>query len=482
MHYGLFIFFIFFSGLLGAQTWNEFKLTASDGGNDDQFGEQVAIDGDRLVVGARFDDDSGNNSGSTYIYTWNSNNLNETILRASDGTADNEFGSSVAVDGDRVVVGAESGGPGGDDGSAYIYEWNGISWNETKLYGSPTGNFGHSVAIDGDQVVVGAQWDTDGSGSQQTGSAYIYKWNVTTSNWDSIKLTASDGASGDQFGVSVAIDSHRVVVGAIGDDDVAINAGSVYVFTWNGISWDTTRLYASDGSNQDFFGHSVAIDGNRIVVGAYKDDAQGTESGSVYLFDWNGSSWDETKLTPTDGADYDHFGFNVAIDRNYIVVGAYNDDHQGISSGSIYVFDWDGSSWGETKLNASDGTIDDDFGYSVAIDGNRLVVGARNDDDQGTESGSVYVYEQTTVGFSSPKKLDIKVFPNPTTKQLIITSTDKNLKTLQLWNLSGELLKSWTWPANTSRYHIQLRNLPAGLYNLKLQGAQHSNTARVVLR
>ena len=154
---------------------------------------------------------------------------------------------------------------------------------------------------------------------------------------------------------------------------------------------DTTvvnKILASDGANNGKFGCSVDISDTKIVVGAFGDNDKGDFSGSVYIYDLDGSN--EIKLTASDGAEGDNFGNSVAISSTNIVVGAMYDDDKGSASGSVYVYDLDGSN--EIKLTASDGAADDYFGYSVAVSSTKIVVGASGDDDKESGSGSVYIF------------------------------------------------------------------------------------------
>ena len=390
------------------------KLTASDGAAGDEFGDSVAVDGDTMVVGARRDDDNALEPGSAYVFTRQSGAWSPAAkLTASDGAFRDHFGGSVAVDGDTVVVGALwDDDNGSDSGSAYVFTKPADGWTTTSSFaakltpsdGAADDWFGGSVAVDGDTVVVGAHRD-DGSGS-----AYVFikpadGWTTTTSF--TAKLTASDGAGGDRFGVSVAVDGDTVVAGASGDGDKGSKSGSAYVFTKPADGWTTTstfaaKLTASDGAAEDYFGWVVAVDEDTAVVGAYGDDANGDESGSAYVFTKPADGWTTTssfaaKLKAPDGAAEDHFGWVVAVDGDMVVVGAYTDHDNGSDSGSAYLFTKPATGWTSTstaaKLTASDGAADDWFGASVAVDGDTVVVGASLDDDNGSDSGSAYVYE-----------------------------------------------------------------------------------------
>ena len=209
------------------------------------------------------------------------------------------------------------------------------------------------------------------------------------------KLTASDGAANDQFGYSVSISGDYAVVGVWYDDDNGVASGSAYVFKRSGTSWQQeAKLLPSDGAAGDNFGISVTISGDYVVVGAVLDGDNGNQSGSAYVFKRSGTSWtQEAKLLPSDGAANDRFGHSVSISGDYAVVGAFLDDDNGDGSGSAYLFKRSGTSWAqEAKLLPSDGAAVDFFGNSVSISGDYAVVGAIEDDDNGTDAGSAYIY------------------------------------------------------------------------------------------
>jgi len=309
------------------------KLVPSDGAANDIFGISVAIDGNYAIVGARQDDDNGSNSGSAYIFNVTTGaELHK--LTASDGVAGDNFGHSVAIDGNYAIVGARQDDDNGTtSGSAYIF--NVTTGAELhKLLASDGASydyFGNSVAISGNYAIVGARYDDD-NGSN-SGSAYIF--NVTTGA-ELHKLTASDGAADDYFGESVAISGNYAIVVAYADDDKGSNSGSVYIFNVN-TGAELHKLTASDGAESDYFGISVAIDGNYAIVGAHADDDKGSGSGSAYIFNVQTGA-ELHKLVASDGAASDQFGISVAISGIYTIVGARMDDDNGANSGSAYIF------------------------------------------------------------------------------------------------------------------------------------------------
>ncbi len=385
------------------------KLTASDGAANDEFGNSIAISGDTLVAGADLDDIGANaNQGSAYVFVRSGANWSQqTKLSAKDGAANDWFGASVAINGDTVVVGAnrDAVSANANQGSAYVFVRDGTSWSQqaklTASDGAANDWFGASVAISGDTVVIGASGD-DNSANMNQGSAYVFvRKNASWSQQQ--KLFAGDGAANDGFGNSVAVSGATVVVGA-GLDDIAANPdqGSAYVFVRSETNWSQqAKLIAEDGAARDQFGHSVAISGNSVVVGAHLDDwFQGSsfalDRGSAYVFVRSGKYWNQQqKLTAGDGGSGDNFGISVAIGGDTLVVGAERDTiGANLDQGSVYTFVRSGASWSQqTKLTASDGANGDLFGSSVAISGDRVMVGADRDViGANIDQGSVYVF------------------------------------------------------------------------------------------
>jgi uncharacterized repeat protein (TIGR01451 family) len=374
----------------------EQKVIALDGATSDGFGNPVAVSGDTALVGAVGDD---GNKGSAYVFVHSGSYWTQQAkLIASDGAVSDRFGYSVAISGDTALVGAYY-----DDslkGSAYIFVRSGTTWTQqaklTANDGEAWDYFGDSVALSGDTALVGAYSD-----DSNKGSAYIFV--KPGSGWTSMtqtaKLTASDGAYEDYFGNSVALSGDTALVGAHRDDS---EKGAAYIFIMPGSGWITTSTYtakltASDGVASDLFGQSVALSGDTALVGAHWDDIY---KGSAYIFVKPGSGWTTTstytaKLTASDGAGGDEFGYSVAISGDTALVGAHGDDDDGSASGSAYVFVKPGSGWTTTstytaKLTASDGAGSDYFGNSVALSGDTALVGAYLDDSQ---KGSAYFYQ-----------------------------------------------------------------------------------------
>jgi hypothetical protein len=271
--------------------------------------------------------------------------------------------------------------------------------------------FGHAVAISGPVAVMGAPHD--GDAGPLSGSVYIYVYDGTS--WvEQPKIAASGSEAEDYFGESVALSGNTVLIGARGDDDGGFEAGAAYVFRFGGTTWaQEAKLMASNADAMDLFGHSVAIGGNVAVVGAYQPVFG---KGAAYVFSHDATGWNEEAiLTASDGDVDDQFGLSVALSGNIALIGAHQDDDHGDKSGAAYVyrFNWSEAEWEEeAKLTASDAVPGAGFGYSVSLDGDVALIGANNDMDF-NESGSAYVFRFNGATWVEEAKLSAPVTAPP---------------------------------------------------------------------
>ncbi len=376
-------------------------LVADDGGVGDGYGWAVAIDGDIAVVGAVNDDARGTDSGSVYILGFDGSGWDEADKIVPAGIRTNDaFGDAVGISGNTIVVGA----PGDDDsgsgaGSVFVFELINSVWTQSALLVPPPpadgDNFGSSVGIDGDTIVVGAMLDDD-NGSN-AGKAYIYRrvagdWTLEAS------FQSDDIAEFDRFGKDVAVSGDRVLISCDSDDDLGSASGSAYVFTRVGSVWtQTAKLLASDGDEDDQFGERLDIDQDTIIIGARYDDAMGTWSGSAYIFEYDGVGWNEQiKLNAFDARSSEFFGHDVAIHNGRALVGAWgqNDPFGIFNAGAAYAYSRTSEGWTlDRKIVASDQEGWDFFGYSVAISSEHAIIGADGNDDfwWGEDAGAVYM-------------------------------------------------------------------------------------------
>ncbi|MBS0191686.1 MAG: hypothetical protein U0573_11535 [Phycisphaerales bacterium] len=380
------------------------QILAPDAATGDFFGWAVAISGNVGVFGAEGDDLTNptlTDAGSVWIIGRDGSNWLHGDLQVNAATpAVNEnFGVSTDIDGSYAVFGAMGyqGGAGANEGAAYVFQLQGSQWTQQQrlVPSAPFAGakFGRGISISGNTIVGGAPNRTVSFANQ--GAGYVFVRNGSTWSQQAV-LIASDGAAGDNFGVSTAIDGDTAVVGAYLDDSGALtDCGGAYIYTRSAGVWtQIMRIGASDAAANDYFGFSVAISGNNIVVGAYNKNS-GT--GAAYVFLREGPGFKQVaKLVASDAATGTNFGTSVAIDKNLIVVGCPKTSGGGFgNSGGAYVFtNPQGNTWQQVaKLNALDAQQLDNFGNSVDISGTNIAVGANLDDlSTATDAGAVYVF------------------------------------------------------------------------------------------
>ncbi len=432
------------------------KLNASDAGDGDEFATTIAMNGDYAVIGAPSKDGVGRNSGAAYVFRRQGTEwVEHTKLVSSEETPGDFFGTSVAIDGDTILVGGHrTNEPFADGGSVYVFERTGENWEETAKLSAPDGTnfsyFGYSVGLDADTAIVGAirddeagldagaayifvrnqsAWtlqtklignntksedfygyavDVDGDfaivtapRNRGTGAAYIYRregivWEQKR-NRIRHRMMPIDPDGATFFGVSVTISGTTAVIGATGALVGEEESGAAYVFTENEPPfWNQhVKLTAGDRKGGDQLGYAVAISGNEIIAGAPLQDAGGRSSGAAYIFQKSEESgWVESsKLSDGETASEDQFGTSVAISGNIAVSGAQQGDDIAPNAGAAYIFERNRILWLQRgKLTAEDGKAGDMFGNSVAISGETILVGAPGVDDAGPEAGATYVF------------------------------------------------------------------------------------------
>ena len=325
--------------------------------------------------------------------------LQEQEITADDGAPNAEFGVAVALHGTTAMVGAQQAtiGANEDQGAVYVFDQSGGEWTQSQKLTSDDGaafdTFGNAVVFQGDTAIVGAYGATVNNFAYQ-GTAYVFmRSNGTWSQ--SQKLAPDDGTDFNYFGYSVALDGTTAFIGA----DLL---GAVYVFNESGGTWtQTQKLTASDEGLSDVFGYSVLVEGSTAFVGAYGNNQF---QGAVYVFTESGGTWTETqKLTADDGTSNAYFGYAIAVSGTTLIVGAWGDGDN--LQGAAYAFTNSNGTWSQTqKLVPDDVQVQAKFGHSVAIDGTHAVIGADGDDNQ-TAQGTVYVFDESGGTWSQSQKL-----------------------------------------------------------------------------
>ncbi|MEP4049178.1 MAG: immunoglobulin domain-containing protein [Luteolibacter sp.] len=393
-----------------AGIWSEqTRVTNGESGATGLFGFSTDLSGDTAIIGATLEDtEAGIDAGVAYVFLRQAGGIwsQQARLTADDGSDEDHFGNSVAIDGALAAVGAVDDDTlaGVDAGSTYFFTRSNSSWTlRDKVSGTDSSDqFGESVALDTDTVIVGSPLNYTFIPPRfdlVIGSASVYRWDGSSLVFEE-KLLPSMETGFLRFGESVAISGETALVGApFGNTPSATQAGAAYVFTRAGESWSQqTRLFASDGQQVDQFGDAVGIDGDIAIIGALTGDTAGnSDSGSAYVFECNENSWLQTaRLTPTTIAADDFFGYSVAVSGNTVVVGAPSTNGSvGQDVGSAYIFQKNGQLWNQQATLSAGLTAASTgfFGAAMAADGDTVLIGAPGEDSTGNEaSGSLYVF------------------------------------------------------------------------------------------
>lgn len=461
----------------------------------DEFGWSVAISGNTAVVGARnADPDLGggpiSGAGAAYVYVRSGTGwILEATLVPRDAQPGDTFGISVAVQGNTAVVGA-SGRDVGDEenaGAAFVFTRQGIEWRQrAELVAKDNfeqDGFGVAVAIDGSTLVIGADAKDLGP-IPDAGAAYVFI--QQGGDWDQkAKLAASDADLGEFFGSAVDVSGGRIIVGATQADPYDVTGpGKAYIFEGQGNSWQEKAVLSPENDRLgDFFGSSVAISGGTAVVGAkFHDPNLGsgriTNAGAAYVFDRVGNDWEQqATIYPLDAVPFAEFGQSVAIEGNTIAVGAKGIPHAGYAqAGAVYLFAQSANEWIQQSKVVTDYVYENDaFGRSVALSGDRLVVGATGRDPGNIASaGEAFVFLLAQVqlpetGFAPGRTTLLKPQPpskaysalgdlwleiprlNVQTAIVGVSEGGSGWDTTWLWDQAGYLEGTAfpTWPGNT---------------------------------
>lgn len=357
------------------------------------FGCSVALDGDRVLVGANID--SGWDAGAAYIYV-RSNGVwsQQARLTASDRAGDDEFGYSVSLSGNSALIGTKG------NESAYIFTRSGSNWSEQAKLPAPAGAqgwFGTAVSLSGDTALIGAEY-SDWGGKVNAGSAYIFTRSGTV--WSQqAKLTDANGAEGDNFGCSVSLQGDTALIGSKWDDlGAETHAGSAFVFTRSGTNWnEQAKMTASDGARSDIFGYSVSLDGDLALVGARPEYAASNIVHAAYLFKRDGETWTQRARLNVGGLPNNNWsrqavalGGNMALIASELGVHCFEStdgdyDRDGITDAdevNVYHFDplnpdvdSDGLLDGDEVNVYSTDALDPDSDDDTILDGDEVANG-----------------------------------------------------------------------------------------------------------
>jgi hypothetical protein len=393
--------------LLKAQT----QLGADVNGvtQEDQSGNTVSLsaDGSRMAIGAPYDDGSATNSGHARIYDWNGTAWVQvgSNINGEAGDDQSSRGLSISGDGDRIAIGAPyNDGNGSSSGHVRIYDWNGSAWVQvgSDINGeAASDNSGTSVSLsfDGSRIAIGAN-KNDGNGSN-AGHVRIYNWNGTA--WVQLGSDIDGEAANDYSGqaVSLSTDGSRVAIGAPYNDGNGANSGHVQIYDWNGSAWIQLGSDLDGEAADDNLGWSVSLsaDGSRVASGAYLNDGNGSNAGHARIYEWNGAAWIQVGSDIDGEATVDLSGYSVSLssDGNIIAIGAYYNDGNGSDAGQVRIYEWNGTAWIQFGSDIDGEAAYDHSGKAVFLsaDGARVAIGAPKNDGSVSNAGHVRVYNNS---------------------------------------------------------------------------------------
>ncbi|MEM7371373.1 MAG: T9SS type A sorting domain-containing protein [Bacteroidota bacterium] len=482
---------LFVGSTLFAQL-NEVKLTTSDGAERHRFGSAVALYGNVAAIAAGNKDLGNGAFGAVYLFENINGTWTETQMLEPDGSRPIvSFGSGLALWQNRLAIGAQADSvlfP--NDGSVYLYEQSGNQWvpsdTLTAVDGKDGDRLGTSVAMWGSEIIAGAPLDDD-MGTNNTGSAYIFSFNGN--GWTQTEIFAPDPDDEDRFGETVAMSAQYAMVYSSGDDDVASASGAVYVFENTGSTWTySQKLKASDAQQTAQFGISIDIDGDRAIIGA--DAHGGGNEGAAYVFQKTDTAgWVEVdKIVSSDLGASDFFGHAVAVQEDTLLISASGDSDNVTFGGALYRFVHNGTSWDETKIVPSDVAMSDFFGTAVALDSGYYFCTAQTSDELGFDSGKGYVFKEAGTAMAIAPELlleDFQLFPNPARDavQVSFQMQERHPLEIQLLNGQGQLVyvRKIRHPLGQHDMTIQTSDLPAGLYVLRIHSNQHSVAHKLLI-
>ncbi|MBN1970443.1 MAG: choice-of-anchor J domain-containing protein [Candidatus Delongbacteria bacterium] len=345
------------------------------GQNYDGFGRCVSIKDDMAIVGSYYDDDVVIDQGLVYIYYKNGNDWEiGQILTPDTPIEEGNYGVFTWTDGETIIIGANTDMA---EGAVYIYEHNGTEWVKTQRIEASDGeqldDFGYHVSISGDKMIISAQNDDDFN----TNSGAVYYFHKENGSWvEKQKIYPHDPVQWGGFGQYHAMNDNTLFVSYYLKDN---GAGRVDIYNLNGDTWEfESSIFPDDSQADSWFGRYILLDNNSLFISASLDDGNGLNSGSVYVFNFDGSEWVQSqKLVPNDITEGANLGEGIAISGNKLAIGALFDDEVAYSAGAVFMYDFNGSEWVyDRKVVGSTLNDNDYFGESVALDGNQMIVGA----------------------------------------------------------------------------------------------------------
>ena len=462
-------------------------------------GTSLSSDGNTFASGAPDSGGAGSSSGHVRVIDWNSN-TNSWEQRGANINGDSsgdKFGYSVSIsaDGNTVAIGAPQNDASGlSAGNIKVYEWNtsSNSWEQKglDLVGQAQDDqFGWSLSLsdDGNTLIGGARYSS--SLGWGTGHARVYQWNTNSSTWEQKGSDLYGESAGSNAGFSTSINAEGSIV-AVGSPYES--NGQVKVYSWSENTSDWVQLGSTLFGDQtdDDYGYSIDLnfDGEILAIGSKGDCQTGYNAGHtrVYQFNNNTSSWEQMGQAMNGESEWDFSGYSVSLNDagNTLAVGALSNDGNGVDSGHLRVFDWDGglNSWTQRATDIDGEAAGDQFGWSVSLsaDGNVVAGGSNTNSDNGSEAGHVRVFEFLSTASISAHDMEIKIYPNPFSEKIIIDIYSEGEVSVNLYDAEGRTVATETIWTNGQSEEFNVEDLEEGFYTITIESSNGKISRKLV--
>lgn len=467
--------------------WNQLGSDIDGSSKQDALGWALSLsyDGNRLAVGAVQNSGLSELPGYTQVFEWGGSGWIQLGMNIDGIEQEEQFGYSVSLssDGNRLAIGAPFNDENGENaGQARIFEWNGTTWMQlgASISGENEDNsFGISVSLssNGNRLAIGAP-SNDGNGND-AGHVRIFDWNGAA--WAQLGADVDGTNTGDNSGISVSLSSsgNRVAIGAPSNDGNGDLSGQVTIHEWDGNDWEQLGQDIYGEGEVNFSGESVSLsgDGKRLAIGATGNGGNGNDAGHTRVFEWSGTAWVQLGQDIDGEAAFDRSGISVSLSHNgnRLVIGAPENDGSFFAAGHARVYEWDGSTWVQLGQDIDGEAIINQSGLATFIspNGNRIAIGAPYNSDNSMNAGHTRIFEGFIVSLEglelNENKLKIDLFPNPTTDKahLIVRDLEKiSNVNVEIWEINGRMLLSKSATMNND---LSFNNYPKGVYEVLLR-------------
>jgi hypothetical protein len=483
---------------LKAQSWNLKGPSFYGTSANQNLGNAVSLsaDGKTFAVSAIEYDLLGVNTNKGYvkIYTWNGSAWVQKGATLIGENVGDQFGTAIdlSTDGNSIAISAPSNGGGiaNFTGVVKVYTWSGSAWVQKGADIMGKSNFDYSgnalsLSNDGNTLAIGS--DINGDNGIQSGHVRIFSWNGSAWVQKGNDLQGQNEDDRYGFSVSLSADGNTVVAGAPYNKDNGNTSGHVIAYSWIGTAWVKKGMEIIGSESYSLTGSSVSLsdDGNILAVGARIFQNSSTKSGQVRIFKFESNNWVQIGNDIIGNSGNEESGHAVCIsgDGNIVVIGAPKNENKGSETGRVRVFNWNGTEWIQRGPDLIGDNNENAFGWSVCIssNGSLIGVGAILNSEKGNEAGQAKVYEyQFGVGLQNNEMLSVLKYNNPTTGELTVElGYEYATVNAKITNVHGQVIASELFH-NSNQLKLNIDGA-AGIYFVEISTSNGSkNTLKVI--